>query len=123
MISSAFARIAFCVLGPLALATLPSSAAAAQSMHLQNVIGLGALAGGGSRADSYSFFVEGHNHFKQTRTVWGIRQYGFSQSRLELGNGIGVTVDALSGITLYGLRGGAHLAPHVGIEPFNSQIT
>jgi hypothetical protein len=101
----------------------PLAGVAAQQVHLQNLIGLGALAGSGTRADSYSFFIEGHNHFKQTKTIWGIRQYGFSQSRLELGNGIGVTLDALSGITLLGLEKDESVAPHLGIEPFDGQIT
>lgn len=73
---------------------------------------------------SFSFVVEAGHHFKQKGTSWGIRPYGFSQFRFELGSPIGVTVDSASGLILYGLAENMEgFWPFLGAEPFAGRIT
>lgn len=101
---------------------------------LQNPVGFGSLIGEDSGSNSYALVIDGHNHFQQRSTVWGIRQYGFSESRLELGNHVGVNLDAISGITLIGTKevsspdtgqstSSDQVAPQIGIEPFSARVT
>jgi len=72
----------------------------------------------------FSFVVEAGHHFKQKITHWGIRPYGFSQSRVELGSPIGVTLDSASGFILYGLAENMEgFWPFLGAEPFAGHIT
>lgn len=73
---------------------------------------------------SFALIIEGHRHLDQKMTLWGIRQYGFVQSRLEIGSPFGLTVDSVSGIILYGLdqrmEGGW---PFLGFEPLSGEIS
>lgn len=112
---------------------LPASAAQSES-HVEsrklqapstaNTVGIGALGySPGGNDPIYSFIVEGHNHFEQRETYFQIRQYGFGQSRLEIGGGFGIRLAATSGVTLYGVDDtGGWIAPHLGVEPFSGQI-
>lgn len=84
----------------------------------------GDMTQGGINKTSYAFIIEGNNHFNQKKSIWGIRQYGYAQSRLELGSPFGLTMDSVSGIILYGLNENMEgLWPFLGIEPFSGHIT
>jgi hypothetical protein len=101
----------------LSLLTFPSWAS--------DEVGIGALTSSapGALTAEYAFIVEGGNHFQQRETVWGITQYGFAQSRLELGTSVGISLDADSGVTLIGLGKNDRIAPHLGIEPFSGTVS
>ncbi len=83
---------------------------------------LGELTGDGPLARDFAAIIDGNNHFRQRMTVFGVRQYGFGHSRLEIGTGIGVHLEATSGITLVGLEGDAKIFPHIGMEPMSGRI-
>jgi hypothetical protein len=118
--------IALSLLPCLGLLAGPSAAA----FKLSREVGVGALAGVSTEAGSlgsldgdYALVLDGHNHFKQRTTLWQIKQYGFSQARLELGRGVGIALDAVSGIALLGLQDGQKgITPFLGIEPFSGRI-
>lgn len=86
-------------------------------------VGIGALYGTSGGAPDYEFVVEGQSHFNQRLGEYGLRRYGEAESRLELGNSVGASLTALSGITLLGLsEEHPFVAPHLGIEPANGRI-
>ena len=97
---------------------------------LSSEVGIGALMGQSTHdgvvepgSNDYTLVLDGHNQFQQRMTQWGIRQYGFSQSRLEVGTNLGVTLDATSGVALYGLEDGQKgIAPFLGLEAFSGHI-
>lgn len=86
----------------------------------RNAVGVGLAI---DQEPGYSLVIEGHNHFSQKMSIWGVRQYGYGQSRLELGSNAGINLDAISGITVMGLEGDQGISPHLGIEPFNGHVS
>lgn len=82
-------------------------------------VGVGISVGNVRQHEDYELIVEGTVHLGQRKTGWGIYQYGFNQSRLELGKNFGITTAALSGVEIIGLRGNQKIAPHFGAEPFS----
>lgn len=96
---------------------LLSAGAAADDSRAVSPIGVGMMAGADESERTFAAVLEGEKRFSQR--VSGAPQYGFAQARLELGNHVGAGVSALSGITLFGDRNSAMIAPHVGIEPFS----
>lgn len=87
-----------------------------------NPVGLGVLTQSNAGVFGVDGVVEGINHFRQTYTNLGVRQYGYGQSRLEMGSDIGVELTAISGVTLVGLHGWEKFSPHIGIEPMSGRI-
>jgi hypothetical protein len=102
----------------------------ATAFDFSREVGVGVLAGTstktgtlGSRDGDYALVLDGHNHFNQRLTIWQIRQYGFSQARLELGRGVGIALDAVSGISLLSLKDSQKgMSPFLGIEPFSGRF-
>jgi hypothetical protein len=94
------------------------------SPRFESPVGLGGLVGQAPGSHEYAFVVEGQNHFTQREGMYGLNQYGQGESRLELGNGVGISLQATSGVSLYGLKETDHhgVAPHLGIEPFSGMI-
>jgi hypothetical protein len=94
-----------------------------QAPAFNTPVGVGSLLGRADDQNQYALVIEGQNHFKQRRGPYGIRQYGHGESRLELGNGVGLSLSATSGVSLYGLKPGETWSPHVGIEALSGRIT
>jgi len=85
-------------------------------------IGFGSLVAHENGESRYELVLEGHNHFKQKTGPFGFRQYGVAESRLELGSDFGITLDAISGVTILGITKDEKFHPFVGIEPFSGKI-
>jgi hypothetical protein len=88
-----------------------------------NPLGFGAIASTNSIGNSAAFVLEGSNHFRQRVGFYGIRQYGFAESRAELGPSPGLSLSAATGITLLGMEEHDRLAFHLGVEPFNGRVS
>jgi hypothetical protein len=89
----------------------------------QSPVGIGSLVSTEGGASDYEMVLESNHHFQQRPGFMDLRQYGFGQSRVELGSSIGFTASAVSGITVIGLRGHESFSPHLGIEPFNGKLS
>lgn len=98
-------------------------AQAIEKAEIRNApVGVGSLVSRVGQDVDYALVLEGSNHFKQRTTQFGIRQYGFAQSRLELGTSSGLNLAATSGITVFGIQGEQKVSPHLGIEPFSGRV-
>jgi hypothetical protein len=112
-----------------ALASTSDSVSAASASTEQSVprftdpIGVGSLYQKSFAGNRYSLVVEDDHHFRQKGKFLGVTRYGFAQSRLEVGAGVGVHLEAVSGINVYGLKPGQWFSPHIGVEPFISRLS
>ncbi len=88
-----------------------------------NPVGLGAVASTHSTKHAAAFVLEGSNHFRQRIGFYGIRQYGFAESRAELGPSPALALSAATGITLLGLEKRERTSLHLGVEPFNGRVS
>lgn len=84
--------------------------------------GFGVMSGELPGETGYSFIVQAERHFDQRENRFGFRQYGEHESRFEAGQGVGIAMQATTGITLVGLDPGEHVFPHVGFEAFSGQF-
>lgn len=99
-----------------------SAVYAATPTYQMSPVGVGTLVGNSEGQLNLAAVFEGHNHFNQKKTVWDIRQYGYAESRLEIGTGVGAQVSATSGVTVFGIEGNQKVMPHLGVEPFNFRL-
>lgn len=105
-------------------AAIGSSSTDANTHTFESPIGLGALVGSSNGQNDYAAVIEGQNHFKQRRGQYGLRQYGQGEARFEIGNGLGLTLSATSGLTLIGLnQNRPFVSPFFGVEPVSGRIT
>lgn len=92
--------------------------------RFETPVGVGTELGDVAGHTDYGVAIEAQNHFKQHTDSTGLNRYGQAESRLNLGNGIGVSLYAMSGVTLYGISPERpRFSPHLGLEPFNGGIT
>jgi hypothetical protein len=92
--------------------------------RFETPIGIGSLVGSASGKNEYAAVLEGQNHFNQRPSLYQMSQYGHGQSRLEVGNKIGITLSSQSGVTLIGLnKNRKYFSPHLGIEAASGRIT
>jgi hypothetical protein len=92
--------------------------------NFETPVGVGILFGTSEGQASDGAVVEGQNHFLQLPDAYHLRRYGEGESRLTIGNGVGVSLSNISGITLFGLSAERpRISPQFGIEPFSGIIT
>lgn len=121
-LTAALSLVATLCAAPSARAADGSSQTRTQPGFSASPVGIGALVGESGGTSEYAVVIEGNNHFKQRRGIYDVRQYGHGQSRVEIGNGLGLSFAATSGVTLYGLDRKGGFSPHFGIEPASGRI-
>jgi hypothetical protein len=85
-------------------------------------LGLGVMSGQLQGETGYSFIAQGERHLSQREGRLGFREYGEHASRISAGQGVGVAMQATTGITLVGLDAHEHVFPHIGFEIFSGQF-
>lgn len=85
-------------------------------------LGIGVMSGQLQGEAGYSFIAQGERHLGQSENQLGFREYGEHESRFEAGQGVGVSMQATTGITLVGLDNGEHVFPQIGLEVFSGQF-
>jgi hypothetical protein len=88
-----------------------------------NPLGFGAIATKTGARQVPAVVLEGSNHFRQRVGFYGTRQYGFAESRAELGSSPALALSASTGITVLGLEKREHASLHLGVEPFNGRVS
>ena len=117
------------VIPPLALAEEVTSEKVsehpgyASQQPVNSLLGLGAMSGKNPGQLDYAFVADGEKHFDQRVGQFDFRQYGEAESRFEIGKGLGVGMQATTGITLLGIDSGEKIYPHLGIEVFSGRFS
>jgi len=98
------------------------SAVTAPPVLMTSTTGLGLIT---ERSQGYraQYLVgDSHNFLSNRHTRSGFRLYGFAQSRLEIGEGIGFAMAASTGIAV-GRDNQRRISPHLGIELFSGRLS
>jgi len=85
-------------------------------------LGFGVMSGQLQGETGYSVIAQGERHLDQRESPFGFREYGEHASRFSAGQGVGVSMQATTGITVVGLDAHEHLFPHIGFEIFSGQF-
>lgn len=84
----------------------------------EEVVGIG-IGPGISRSNGTNLYylnINDINHFDQIETTYGFTQYGSGGGGIQIGNGVGIDLNATSGMSLIGLGEREGIAPQIGFD-------